>query len=238
MLQIPDIFTLKYVPWGNAILKRDGEIECQHGKTECVMNTVMACVLHYYPDQWVPLCIVVLDSPGQSVDRRKVTLEIWLYWTGYPVYNCRMHFWRFPMQGGHAPGHPSMEWPFGYSIRAFTCKQKHLLTPAQNWFWGKTTVVAFGFVIILIHIVEWQLNLPELWVHKVKCNLRFSEAITRCNENGVIHLIDRKDFWPFLHCIDQYKEDMDLEVAEKCAGKTNVSWDTINTCQSGSLGHQ
>jgi len=40
-----------YVPWGNAKEKSFGRIECQHGEVECEMNTVSACVLHYYPDQ-------------------------------------------------------------------------------------------------------------------------------------------------------------------------------------------
>ncbi|XP_064393541.1 uncharacterized protein LOC135341013 [Halichondria panicea] len=96
--QVPDIFTLYYVPWGNARLMTDGKFECQHGKMECVMNTVMACVLNYYPDQ---------------------------------------------MQ-----------------------------------------------------------------------------------------------FWPFLHCIDQYKEKQDLKKAESCASETKLDWDQINTCQSGDMGHK
>lgn len=51
MLQIGDIFTLNYVPWGNAVLDKDGKIECQHGKLECTLNTVEACALHYYPSE-------------------------------------------------------------------------------------------------------------------------------------------------------------------------------------------
>ena len=49
--QIPNIFVLNYVPWGNAKLESPGVIDCQHGPMECIMNTVMACVLHYYPSQ-------------------------------------------------------------------------------------------------------------------------------------------------------------------------------------------
>ncbi|CAI8014765.1 Gamma-interferon-responsive lysosomal thiol protein [Geodia barretti] len=48
MNEIGSIFTLNYVPWGNAILKNDGTIECQHGKLECTLNTVEACTLYYY----------------------------------------------------------------------------------------------------------------------------------------------------------------------------------------------
>jgi interferon gamma-inducible protein 30 len=49
--EIGDIFTLNYVPWGNAVLLKDGTIECQHGKLECTLNTVEACALHYYPSK-------------------------------------------------------------------------------------------------------------------------------------------------------------------------------------------
>ena len=48
-LQIPNIFSLHYAPWGNAKLV-DGKFECQHGAMECTMNTVQACALHYYPN--------------------------------------------------------------------------------------------------------------------------------------------------------------------------------------------
>lgn len=50
-LQVGDIFVLDYVPWGNAVLEKDGTIECQHGKLECTLNTVEACALHYYPNE-------------------------------------------------------------------------------------------------------------------------------------------------------------------------------------------
>ena len=51
-LQIPTIFKLHYVPWGNAKIV-DDEFECQHGKMECIMNTVEGCALHYYPNMYV-----------------------------------------------------------------------------------------------------------------------------------------------------------------------------------------
>ena len=50
-LQIGDIFTLNYVPWGNAELRPDGKIECQHGELECTLNTVEACMLYYHPTE-------------------------------------------------------------------------------------------------------------------------------------------------------------------------------------------
>ena len=55
--QVPDIFTLTYVPWGNAQILPDGKFECQHGEMECIMNTVHACVLYYYPDRCVCVCV-------------------------------------------------------------------------------------------------------------------------------------------------------------------------------------
>lgn len=57
--KVGDIFTLNYVPWGNAELKKDGSIECQHGKLECTLNTVEACALHYYPTELVGTTILV-----------------------------------------------------------------------------------------------------------------------------------------------------------------------------------
>ena len=51
IMQIGDIFELKYVPWGNAKLLSGGKFECQHGEMECLINTVDACVLHYYPER-------------------------------------------------------------------------------------------------------------------------------------------------------------------------------------------
>ena len=49
--QVGDIFTLTYIPWGNAHLLSDGTFQCQHGQMECLINTVDACVLHYYPNR-------------------------------------------------------------------------------------------------------------------------------------------------------------------------------------------
>jgi interferon gamma-inducible protein 30 len=49
ILQVPNIFTLHYAPWGNAKLV-DDKFECQHGPMECTMNTVEACALNYYPN--------------------------------------------------------------------------------------------------------------------------------------------------------------------------------------------
>ena len=48
----------------------------------------------------------------------------------------------------------------------------------------------------------------------------------------------RTDFWPFLHCIDKYKEDQDLNVAEQCAQETKLDWENINTCQNGTMGYE
>jgi hypothetical protein len=52
ILQVPNIFTLHYAPWGNAKLV-DDKFECQHGPMECTMNTVEACALNYYPNMYV-----------------------------------------------------------------------------------------------------------------------------------------------------------------------------------------
>ena len=95
--EVGKIFDLLYVPWGNARLLSDGTFLCQHGKMECIINTVDACVLHYYPQ--------------------------------------------------------------------------------------------------------------------------------------------REQFWPFIYCMDEAKEDQDMSVAQRCAEKSNLNWDNIDTCSSGSMGH-
>jgi interferon gamma-inducible protein 30 len=48
-------------------MKPDGSFECQHGKVECEMNTVEACVIHYYPNRstWWPF-IVCLEGYGPN----------------------------------------------------------------------------------------------------------------------------------------------------------------------------
>ena len=50
--QVGSIFTLTYVPSGNAKLQSDGTLKCQHGPMECLINKVDACLLHYYPDRY------------------------------------------------------------------------------------------------------------------------------------------------------------------------------------------
>lgn len=49
--KVGSIFTLRYVPWGNAQIAKNGSFECQHGKMECVVNTIEACAIYYYPNQ-------------------------------------------------------------------------------------------------------------------------------------------------------------------------------------------
>ena len=53
-MQVGAIFDLAYIPWGNARITADGQFECQHGKMECLINTVDACMLNYYPDRFMP----------------------------------------------------------------------------------------------------------------------------------------------------------------------------------------
>ncbi|XP_003388404.1 PREDICTED: gamma-interferon-inducible lysosomal thiol reductase-like [Amphimedon queenslandica] len=96
--KVGSIFTLTYVPSGNAKLQSDGTLKCQHGPMECLINKVDACLLHYYPD--------------------------------------------------------------------------------------------------------------------------------------------RKDFWPFIHCMDEEGQEQDLEVGSNCAKQQGLDWDKIKTCTDGSLGTQ
>ncbi|KAL5077116.1 hypothetical protein RYX36_016100 [Vicia faba] len=43
------IVDLKLVPWGNAKLKGNKTFDCQHGKYECLLNTVEACAIDIWP---------------------------------------------------------------------------------------------------------------------------------------------------------------------------------------------
>ncbi|XP_065847071.1 gamma-interferon-responsive lysosomal thiol protein [Euphorbia lathyris] len=43
------IVDLHLSPWGNARLKVNGSIVCQHGPFECLLNTVEACAIHAWP---------------------------------------------------------------------------------------------------------------------------------------------------------------------------------------------
>ncbi|KAI4353432.1 hypothetical protein L6164_002383 [Bauhinia variegata] len=41
---------LRMVPWGNAWIRTDGTVVCQHGDDECFLNTIEACTIALYPD--------------------------------------------------------------------------------------------------------------------------------------------------------------------------------------------
>ncbi|CAH2074629.1 unnamed protein product, partial [Thlaspi arvense] len=41
---------LQLVPWGNAVIRPDGSILCQHGEAECALNAIHACAISAYPD--------------------------------------------------------------------------------------------------------------------------------------------------------------------------------------------
>ncbi|KAK9057540.1 hypothetical protein SSX86_022376 [Deinandra increscens subsp. villosa] len=44
------IVDLKLSPYGNAQISSNGTIVCQHGKWECLLNTIEACAIHVWPD--------------------------------------------------------------------------------------------------------------------------------------------------------------------------------------------
>ncbi|KAJ0792259.1 putative gamma interferon inducible lysosomal thiol reductase GILT, Thioredoxin-like superfamily [Helianthus annuus] len=44
------IVDLKLSPYGNARITSDGTIVCQHGRWECLLNTVEACAIQAWPD--------------------------------------------------------------------------------------------------------------------------------------------------------------------------------------------
>ncbi|GLU11920.1 hypothetical protein SLE2022_286380 [Rubroshorea leprosula] len=43
------IVDLRLVPWGNAKLRGNNTIDCQHGPYECLLNTVEACAIDIWP---------------------------------------------------------------------------------------------------------------------------------------------------------------------------------------------
>ncbi|KAL1332502.1 hypothetical protein HN51_061295 [Arachis hypogaea] len=47
--ELASIVDLKLVPWGNAKLSANGTFTCQHGKYECLLNTVEACAIDAWP---------------------------------------------------------------------------------------------------------------------------------------------------------------------------------------------
>ncbi|CAA0812008.1 Thioredoxin superfamily protein [Striga hermonthica] len=44
------ITDLKLIPYGNAKIKPNSTITCQHGPWECILNTVEACAIDVWPD--------------------------------------------------------------------------------------------------------------------------------------------------------------------------------------------
>ncbi|XP_059660906.1 gamma-interferon-responsive lysosomal thiol protein-like [Cornus florida] len=45
-----DIVDLTLFPWGNAKIKGNNTVVCQHGPFECLLNTVEACAISVWPD--------------------------------------------------------------------------------------------------------------------------------------------------------------------------------------------
>ncbi|XP_020702080.1 gamma-interferon-responsive lysosomal thiol protein [Dendrobium catenatum] len=44
------IVDLRLVPYGNAMIEPNSTILCQHGPSECFLNTVEACAINSWPD--------------------------------------------------------------------------------------------------------------------------------------------------------------------------------------------
>ncbi|CAO2840043.1 unnamed protein product [Amaranthus hypochondriacus] len=66
-----EVVDLRFFPWGNAIINSDGSFTCQHGPTECLLNTVEACAIDIYPmDDRVMFiqCIENLVYEGNSTN--------------------------------------------------------------------------------------------------------------------------------------------------------------------------
>ncbi|KAI3526303.1 hypothetical protein L1887_05551 [Cichorium endivia] len=63
------IVDLKLSPYGNAKIRSNGTIVCQHGEWECILNTVEACAIHAWPalSDHFPFiyCVENLTSEGE-----------------------------------------------------------------------------------------------------------------------------------------------------------------------------
>ncbi|KAL8129047.1 hypothetical protein V2J09_018202 [Rumex salicifolius] len=46
---IIDIVDLNLVPWGNAKIRGNSTFDCQHGPSECLLNTIQACAINAWP---------------------------------------------------------------------------------------------------------------------------------------------------------------------------------------------
>nr|GEV70835.1 hypothetical protein [Tanacetum cinerariifolium] len=50
---IDSIADVKLFPYGNAKVSSNGNITCQHGENECLLNTIEACAINTWPDAHV-----------------------------------------------------------------------------------------------------------------------------------------------------------------------------------------
>ncbi|KAL9268441.1 Gamma-interferon-responsive lysosomal thiol protein-like protein [Drosera capensis] len=73
VFQEQDLFSiidLRLSPWGNAQIGEGESFSCQHGESECLLNTIEACAISIWPDvnQHFPLisCIETSVQQGQS----------------------------------------------------------------------------------------------------------------------------------------------------------------------------
>jgi interferon gamma-inducible protein 30 len=92
----PEVMDLQLVPFGNAHLKSDGAVECQHGVGECDANVYELCAIHMNPNpkEYLPFvdCLYnVLPMGGQHeepLDKhifQNCTGNLW--WSG--IHACR-----------------------------------------------------------------------------------------------------------------------------------------------------
>ncbi|KAL6967730.1 hypothetical protein U1Q18_033541 [Sarracenia purpurea var. burkii] len=44
------VVDLNLVPWGNAKIRGNNTFDCQHGPSECLLNTIEACAINIWPD--------------------------------------------------------------------------------------------------------------------------------------------------------------------------------------------
>jgi hypothetical protein len=69
--QFRNQISIELVPWGNAILLRDGRFSCNHGQKECDANRLMSCVLDEVSTDQAISFIICLErqlSQRHSVD--------------------------------------------------------------------------------------------------------------------------------------------------------------------------
>ncbi|XP_059626435.1 gamma-interferon-responsive lysosomal thiol protein-like [Cornus florida] len=84
------VVDLKLVPYGNAKIRSNNTITCQHGPWECLLNTIESCAIHVWPglNEHFPFiyCIETLVYEGNYTQWESCFEKLGLDQT--PITNC------------------------------------------------------------------------------------------------------------------------------------------------------